>query len=387
MNHALAQTRRGFAAEDGAAAPLIIVLVAGLVVTSLWGASTVSLYGVRREVERAANLSALAGAASIPLIGIFASGEPQSTACGQAERLLTQARAPLSNNLSVTSAGPTCLAGDVTIEPLADWPLVEEIRDALETLTSTLGVPLNLICNPLVGGLLDPFLRSLTATDCATLRTAVDGLPENLSPATVTPRVRVGIRNRVEAPVPLPEFDGEHIVSATAVARRRFKNLIVLPAVRTNSVTGIAQPVADLWSGVPAPITQINPNPAAASVRDLLLPILWQANDALGNAVNPLLPPGSELDLSQLILDVQDLYDPPGGAAPPSPLDVAAEAARTGDPVVILRIFRMPILGIPALDFTAAYLTPLANGSFQALPIPLTNLTTAQGLFGATLVQ
>lgn len=371
--------------QDGSVAPLLAVLMSGLIVASLWGANTASLAGAKREMDRAASLSALAGAASIPLAGAFASGEPAATACRYAAELMAQRRSPLAGRLG-SGAAPSCASGGITVEPLAEWSTIDYARDAIVALLGDLGLDVPDVCDPLVAPTLDLVLTTLSDSDCASLQGALDGLPDNLSPATVTPRVRVRVERTVEAPVPLPELAGARAAHAESTARRRFKNLVALPAVRIDDVTGLAEPVDDLVGGVPMPLEEIDPNDAAADVRELLLPALWQANEALRDDLAPYLPPGVTFDLGQALRDLQDLYDPPGSASPPSPVALAEEAARTGDPVVILRLFRMPVLGIPALDVTAAYLSPLADGTFRATPIPVEQLSAATGLFGAALV-
>jgi hypothetical protein len=365
--------------EGGAVLPLMAALIAGLVIAAVWAANVATMVGVRREHQRAANLSALAGAANIPLTGLLAPDEPQTTACDQAERLLTPAAAPLSNNLAATAAGPTCVDG-VTVEPLFDWSVLERTRNALAQLLGP--VQAQNLCGPL-RGLLDPLLGTLGAGDCARLEAIIDAAPDNLAPAALTPRVRVTIRERVEAPIPMPGiFDGVRTIDANALARRRFKNVVVVPAVRTSAL-GLPQIVNDLISGAPADLTNLNLNTTLADVRNRLMPRLWQANEQLRTRT------AGQADFSQFLLDMQDLYDPPaGGATPPSPLEVAQEAIRRGEPVFIVRAYMTPLLGIPAFDFTTAYLTPLANGNYRAVtPVPVADLSRANGLFGATLVR
>lgn len=377
-------TLRSCRREEGAIAPLVAAAMLGLILASLWGANVVTLSATRRELQRAADLGALAGAANLPLVGLLSSGEPFLTSCRYADALLTAGTSPLANNLAA-GAGPRCSTGSVVVEPIVETPTAEEVEAALaevrDRVYDELGSPD--ICSPLVR-VLDPLLASLSNTDCQTLQAALDGLPENLSPATVTPRVRMVVSGTVEPPVPIPGvFDGARTLRSEAVARRRFKNVIVLPAVRTNDVTGIVQPVDDLVSGAPAPLDEINPNPSAAEACGTLLPKVDEAADALSAELSPTV----QLNLDQVILDARDVCDPPGNATPASPLALAVETARTGDPVVILRLFQMPVLGIPALDFTAAYLQQLTGDTFAATPIPLEELTAARGLFGASMVR
>ncbi len=351
---------------------ILALLATGLVTASAWGANTASLVAVSKEAHRAADLSALAGAANVPLVGALSAGEPETTACRVASTLLARPAAVLTNALSATGTPPACGAG-VSVTSEADWDTVATVQSALTRVVHAAGLDVPNLCAPLVRTLIDPLLAALTSAECATLSAALGSLPADVAPAVVSPRVAVAVTASAHAPVPLPAFAGAHPISATATARRRFKALIVLPQ--------------NVHAG-PVDLSAINPSQTATEVRDVLLPQLESANGALGVAVNPHLPPGVSFDLSSLLLDVRDLYDPAAGT-PPSPVAVAREAARTGDPVVILRLFRMPVLGVPALDFTAAYVSPLATDppSFRATPIPASDLTAARGLFVASLVK
>ena len=366
--------------ETGAISIILAALSMGLVVLALAGANTAGLVGVRREAQRAANLAALAGAANLPLVGLFSGPEPQTTSCAQIDKAFSPSSALLTPELGEGNV-PRCGAG-VTVTAEADWARVEAARDALALLLGTAPLPDDL-CEPLVAPpvlnpldpllppptVVQPVLSTLTDAECDSLQSAVDGLPDSLSPALLTPRVAVSVEGLYQAFVPMPAFAGDHAIDAKATARRRFKNLVVLPAVH-----GAPQPLDDL-------------NPTATDARDTLLPQLEEAATALGDAVAPFMPPGVEFDLSDLFLDVYDIYDPPGAAPSPSPLEVAEAGLASGDPVVLLRLFEAPVLGIPALDFTAAYLSRLSDGSFRATPIPVTELSSASGLFRATLVR
>lgn len=352
--------------ETGAISVLLAALSLGLVALAIASVNAAGLIGVRREAQRAANLSALAGAAGLPLVGLLSSPEPQTTSCNQIDKSFASSSALLTPELG-NGLVPQCGSGG-TVTAEFDWSTVETLRTALDTLLSPIELPVEL-CPPIVGGLLNPIIGELTALECASLEAAIGGMPENLSPALITPRVKVAIQGTYEAFVPIPVFAGDRAVDAEATARRRFKNLIVLPAVN-----GVPQPLNDL-------------NPTATEVRDTLLPAVEQANSAVAGALDPLLPPGVSFDLSGLISDLFDLYDPPGAAPAPSPLEVAEAAVDAGDPVILLRLFDMPVLGIPALDFTAAYLNRLGDGSFNATPIPVAQLASASGLFGASIVR
>ena len=365
--------------ETGAISVLLAALSLGLVVLALAGANSAGLIGVRREAQRAANLGALAGAANLPLIGLLTSPEPATTSCAQVTKAFAPSSALLTPELGDGTV-PGCGAG-VTVSAEADWLRVEAARDALALLRDSAALPADICApitlvpaNPLLGtpavsSYIDPFLAHLTDLECASLDAAIDGLPDNLSPAVITPRVTVSVAGLYEAFVPMPAFGADHAVDASATARRRFKNLVVLPAVH-----GAPQPLDDL-------------NPTATEARDLLLPELESAATSLSAALAPHLPPGVEFDLSGLFVDLYDLYDPPAMAPAPSPLDVAEAAVESGEPVVLLRLLEMPVLGIPALDFTAAYLSRFADGSFRATPIPVSQLSSATGLFGASLIR
>lgn len=365
--------------ETGAISVLLAALSLGMVVLALAGANAAGLVGVRREAQRAANLGALAGAANLPLVGLLASPEPNTTSCAQVQKAFAPTSALLTPELG-SGTVPTCGAG-VTVSAEVDWARIDAARDALSLLINSASLPADLCApillapaNELLGlpelyTLADPLLASMTDLECAALDAAIDGLPDNLSPALVTPRVTVRVEGTYDAFVPMPAFAGDHPVDAEATARRRFKNLIVLPAVN-----GAPQPLDDL-------------NPTAADVRDTLLPQLESAAAAMSDAVAPFMPAGGGFDLSGLFVDLYDLYDPPAAAPSPSPLELAEAAVESGEPVVLLRLFQMPVLGIPALDFTAAYLSRVSDGSFAVTPVPVSQLSAATGLFGASLVR
>ena len=365
--------------ETGAISVLLAALSLGMVVLALAGANAAGMIGVRREAQRAANLGALAGAANLPLVGLLASPEPHTTSCAQVDKTFVPSSSLLTPELG-SGAVPSCGAG-VTVSAEIDWARIDAARDGLSLLIDSAALPEN-VCDPVllapanellglpaVWSVVDPVLAGMSDVECASLDAAIDGLPDNLSPAVVTPRVTVKVEGQYDAFVPMPSFSGDRTVGAEATARRRFKNLIVLPAV-----DGAPQPLDDL-------------NPTATDARDTLLPELESAAGALSQAVAPFMPAGVEFDLSGLFVDIYDLYDPPGSAPSPSPLEVAEAAVASGEPVVLLRLFQMPVLGIPALDFTAAYLSQVSDGTYRVTPVPVSQLSAATGLFGATLVR
>lgn len=358
------------AAEDDRGAVAIILggAMLAMVVASLGAADVASVTAAKEESQRAADLSALAAAANLPLVGILSATEPATTACTRAASLLAEDPSPLLNRLAVGPA-PTCDSGGVTVSTNAVWDTVQTVQTALNSLLGTAGI-LNLACSPLA--ILNPLLFGLTGVSCTSLAAAITNLPSRLSPALLAPRVTVGVESVIDPPVPLPGFGEERTISTEATARRRFKNVVVVPAVGMG----------------PAALSNMNLNITAAQVRDTLLPGLMTAATALDGAIDPLLPPGVSLNLTDLFLDIRDIYDPPTGAQPPSVAEVAREAYESGEPVVVMRLFQMPVLNIPALDFTASYLSPLATGGhFSAVPIPTEQLVSARGLFGATLVD
>ena len=346
--------------ERGAVAVVLVSAMVGLVAVSMWGVSAATISGVKREAQRAADLSALAAAANLPLVGVLSPSEPSTTACAEATRLLGDNPSPLLNRLSV-GPPPACGAG-VIVSQGAAWDTVTAIQNSLNTLLNTTGLLNPLLCNPLVNLLLDPLLHGLNIASCTELRDALTNLPTRLSPALITPRVTIRVNALVKPPVGLAGMGDERALTVEAIARRRFKNVIVLPALPDNS---------------PAKLASLNLNQTATQVRDTFLPALQTAATAVDDLLDPLLPAGTGLNLTDVLLDVRDVYDPPAGVTPPSPLAGSQEAIRTGDPVVLIRLFRMPIVNIPAFDFTASYLSALPNGTFRALPIPAEQLAAA----------
>lgn len=357
--------------EGGAIAVIMGAAMMAMLLVALGAANAATVTAARRESQRASDLASLAAAANLPLVGILSATEPSTTACGRAAVLLTEDPSPLLNRLAV-GAAPRCGSG-VTVSTNAVWDTVQTVQTALDSTLNTAGLLNPLMCNPLTALLLDPFLAGLSGTSCAVLRDAIANLPSRLSPALLAPRVTVGVASVITPPVLIPGFGDDTPVATEATARRRFKNVVVVPALPTRA---------------PADLADLNLNVTAAQVRDTVLPALTAGAAALDAAIDPLLPPGVGLNLTDLFIDVRDIYDPPTGVQPPSVLQLAEQAAVRGEPVIVLRAFQMPVLGIPALDFTASYLTPLATpGHFRALPIPTEQLASARGLFGATLVE
>lgn len=351
--------------ERGAISVLLAGLCAGLLTLALAGVNTAGFTGARAELQRTTDSAALAGAASIPLVGVLSGDEPERAACRQAELALQPQRAPFVRELA--SATPSC-ATTVSVERRADGYEIDAVELALQRLVDSAALPPGL-CELALPGLIDPMLSALTGEQCQSLTDAIDGLPANLAPAVSTPRLLVRAAGSFRSFVPVPGLNAVSDLSASATARRRFKNLVVLPAVG-----GAPQPLADL-------------NPVAAQAGSGLVDAVEAAYAALRLALVPHLPAGTDFDLSGLVTDLRDLYDPPASAPRPSPLDIAAEAAARGEPVLLLRLFQMPVLGIPALDFTAAYLQRAGGDAFTAAPIPLAGLTSASGIFSATLVR
>ena len=357
--------------ERGAVAIVLATAMMGMVAVSMWGVSAATISAAKREAQRAADLSALAAAANLPLVGVLSPSEPATTACAEAARLLGDDPSPLINRLAVGQA-PTCTNGGVSVSSGAAWATVTQIQNGLNSVLNTSGVLNPLLCNPLVNLLLDPLLHALSIASCNEVRDAITNLPTRLSPALITPRVTIGITTAVKPPVGLAGMGDQRTITVDAIARRRFKNVIVLPALPDNT---------------PARLGSLNLNQTAIQVRDTFLPALQTAATAVDTLLDPVLPAGTGLNLTDIVLDIRDVYDPPVGVTPPSPLQVAQEAIRTGDPVILIRLFRMPLINIPAFDFTASYLEALPAGTFRALPIPAEQLAAARGIFGATLVN
>lgn len=213
--------------ERGATAVLVGIVVPLLLAMVGLGSEVMVLSAADRELQRTADQAALAAAAQRPVVdtgaiggfpllagllaGLLHPGAPSAAdiACPTAEH-----NAERSQVLGAFAAQlPTCDNGLVTVTPESD------ASDVLNEAEGLLG--------DLTGIAVTPTLEALLA--------AV-GLPvdvEGLIPAVATPRVRVSVTGDVTTAFrQLIADDGApSTLTREAVARRRFKNVLLLPTV------------------------------------------------------------------------------------------------------------------------------------------------------------
>jgi hypothetical protein len=431
--------------ERGAVLLTVALVMTVLMLLVAGGISTFTLFGAQRELQKAADQAALAGAAALPLaytgailgnlenlplpdgvppitdpnFNIFdAAGldiprlsqlapDPRAVACSYGHESLENNSASLINSFGTAPSNPpSTVCSDSRVAPtMQSTTLLNCVNSIVGSVTSQVTSAVG--SNPLLSGLLNPILTAILGDpdDPApgTVRALVNDLNMAL-PAVLSPRMRVEVRSGFEPPL-LSVITGDDGLQmrATAVAQRRLKNAVVVPLVPGGEI----QPTFNLNQVI------------GGRTRNELLATLGTVNTQL-NSLTSRLPNCNNL-LTDLQTDVSDIYNPPLGPAP-SMIDVAraaAEAAqsasgRTGvavndlgeaflgvavgnQPVNVSTLLAplgglvvsllSPALGslqIPALDVTPVVFRELGNGDVGGVVIAISN---AQGLFRATLVN
>lgn len=360
--------------SDDRGAVLIIVasFMVVLLTLSAGGIMLFTLYGANREMQKAADQAALAGAASLPLLdpGVLTNGfpvaplldttysitdstgldiprigsvpDPKAVACAYGTHNLKGSNAHL---IGVFGAAPD--SAPATVCASAPWsdvrvfPTVHpnNISNCLGGVVSGVTSRLNSVLG--LGGLLG--LLGISLDDIMAPVVELQDSLNKLAPALMTPTMTVEVHSGVEPPL-LSFITGSNGVqmAVTATARRQLKNAIVLP---------------DTGELVPG----LNLNTALAMPRDDILETL----DTINNQLNQLMVGLPGLESCQNVLvplrnDIADLYNPPDGGGPPirQVIDDAVLAADTA----VTR-------GGPALNEMAgeAFLVISGEGSTQSL--------------------
>jgi putative Flp pilus-assembly TadE/G-like protein len=429
--------------EKGAVLVIVAIVMTALLTLSAGGILVFTLYGSNREMQKAADQAALAGAAALPLlrpgvaleslnmnpvyaltddVGLdvplksLVSGvpDPRAVACAYGTNNLKNSSARLIT-IYGSNANPS-LGGYCTNAPWNDGrvlptvnglatPLtgcINSLTSSLTSLISQLQGALNL---PLLGGILGNI--NATINQLTGVLNAVKNL-EALSPALLTPEMTVKVRSGVHPPM-MSFITGTTGIQMTveATAERRLKNAVVLPG--TPGLTGV-----DL-------------NSALAATKPTIMNALGTVNTQLNTLVNGLGISGCQNLLSpssKIVQDIGDIYNPPAGGPAPSgrtlingALAAAQQSAAgagqnvnnlAGEAVLVIRqgpnpsslssllgpVFSLlgPVLGvplstqIPALDVVAVAAHNLEDGNISN-PDLISDLAAARGLFTATLVK
>lgn len=238
---------------------------------------------------------------------------------------------------------------------------------AISQLTSCVAnlAPANLGVSGLVLGLVDALLGNLGLG-------GLDNTLESLLPALLDPGVQVNMKWHVNAPFDsLAGSPGGSDQTSTSTARRRFKNILVIPS---------------LSSTLPVTGTKLTVNPDAA-----LQPITQSVFGVLGNVETLIGKIASLTGLSSLTQcvnalqnvqgDLSDLLDPPNSG--PDLTSLLTQAAESNTPVLAL----VTGTGIPFLDFVPVCIPSATNiySTVVAAAGAVGCLADAPGVFRASL--
>lgn len=369
--------------ERGATAVLVGLLMPVLLALSGVAFGTLSMAGGDRELQRAADSAALATASRLPVVDVNEApglgdlppgvGVIRGEACEVVEDNI--AEAPMHQAFGDYL---TCSAG---VRPFG-----AQLSDALQAGLNVLPG------NP---GNVHPLLRSLNVPA--------------LLPGVATPYIEITAGSEVDPPLrALVSPGGPVDLEATAVARRRLKNAVFVPAVDTSvvcQVSGLNSPVPlrdllgnaslldkvrDCWT---------NPNETLAIPREPALDTL----DDVADVVEDTELAGIAPLIRELRMDVADAYDPPGDDVP-TQWDLIEAAAADDEDVLVILANPIPGTGgllqgligasaVPVLDVAAVPASMLANcegldgEDFCFTPDDAVALSQGRGLFRASLVE
>jgi hypothetical protein len=318
--------------EDGAVAILVSLLMLFVLFPAMaLGYGSYIRSGAAAELSRSADSGSLAGAASIPLgdlsfLQSYLAGQggtiplpgggadPLDVACQQAA---TAAADDSAFAHDWASGAPSCSASYT-----ADLDLLERFGSCISSV-GTLGVPT------------DPEVAAVAA-----------GL-RDLLPALLHPGVEVTLTHQVKGP--FDELAGRTSTDSQtgeAIARRHFKNLVVLPAV--------TPPLA----GQPLPLNAL----AASSGADAIAALEALDNDPV---IGPILAAqGCDGIFAAAADDFADIVDPPADADAPTPDQIARDAASESTPLLVLVLPADPTgpLQVPFFDFVPVCVEQSATG-------------------------
>ena len=323
MLHRIVRARH----DDGAVAVLYAIVLAGVLVP-LFALGTTALVRstTNGELQRAGDAGALAGAAAIPFGDVnFARNFLAATAGGQrTDRRL--------RDLGLAYDGEDPL--DVACNEVA-LPNANDSHGLGSRYATAVSCHPSYVSNPdLLSELEDCASGLATVPAPAPSLPGVPAVPSTpdlspLLPALLYPGVRVDMSWHVTGP-----FDGfingsGATETTTSVARRRFKNMVVVPEV-----------------GLPTGDT-INLNPLVGNLRNTAIDAMNETEQILTSS--PLTAPCASV-LDGAHDDILDAIDPPSGG--PTAQQVIDDAITTHSPLVVARVVSgVQGLDIPYLDF------------------------------------
>lgn len=431
---------RGFLQRDDGAVMVIVALVLiPLMVLSAGGIGLFTLYGAQRELQKAADQAALAGAAALPPLNpnvAFDSlpfpipntdpvyelagsqyfdlprladlvPDPRSVACEYGAESLSGDSASL---ITAFGAEPSVLQSTIcTDRRVAPTMHSTPIYHCLDQIVVTLTTRLRILETDI---LLAPLVPDVLTAVLGPVQQAVDALSQ-LVPAALSPTMRVDVASRVRPPMfDMIGVDGlDMTVSATA--SRRLKNAVVVPIIPGGSVG-------------PVVTDDVNLNLALAEPQPALIDALGDIDTLLNQLTASLGLTDCQDLLGGVRQDLSDIYSPPSGPAPDARDLVkesvdAAEAASAssgvalaelagdayyaigaGDPAgsigsivsevvgPLLASTALALLGpitstqIPSLDVAIVIFTDIGSEDYRAAVIDAAN---ARGLFRAVLTR
>lgn len=300
-----------------------------------------TLYGSQREMQKAADQAALAGAAGMPLLnpgqtlsslplntiydltddvgldvpikGLSNVPDPRAVACAYGTRSLEADSAKFVANFHIAATGlPSSYCSNAPWSDARVNPTLNTLSTPLSTCVNGLTTNINNTINSLIAGknsLLGNLLALLglgmtaaqvTAIVDATVAQLTGVLKsvqnlEALSPALLTPEMTVTVTDKVKPPLVGMITGGDGVqMKVTATAKRHLKNAVVLP--NTSALLG---------TDLNTPLNATKPQ---------VLNALEQANTQLNSLMTSfglsscqnLLAPSSSV-----YQDISDIYDPP----------------------------------------------------------------------------
>ncbi|MGH9155939.1 MAG: hypothetical protein ACRD1K_08945 [Acidimicrobiales bacterium] len=356
--------------ERGAIAILVsLVLLAVCFPLAGLGYSAYVRSATSAELQRAADSGALAGAAAIPLGDLNFVTNYVNNLTGLAIPLPPGAPDPLG--IACTVARKAALEDDGFARNYAS-----PVPDGTVTPVCTARYAPDI---GIVGALTSCLNQLLTPTFLGQLLypTVIQTLQRTL-PGLLSPGIEVTLNWNVRGPLDAlnPADNGTFKTqTVTSVARRRFKNLVVVPTVPLPGVGGT-----------------LNLNPFLATTSATLTGVLNSLTDVLLTPLLTVAGLGSCTGIvTALTSDLSDLINPPDAGAP-AIAEVLNAAATDLEPVFVLRIPPAPlgvlaVLNIPFLDFVPVCVAPSLITTVQNLTSTVGCMVNAPGMFRASLAR
>lgn len=404
--------KRHVSDERGAVLVIVALVMSVLLTLSAGGVMLFTLYGSQREMQKAADQAALAGAAGMPLLRpgqalgslpglntaydltddvgldvplkslIQGIPDPRAVACAYGSKSLEASSAKLVTGFgSAPSPTPSTICAnspwsDARITPSLNSlstplstcleSLTTRINSAISQLTTSLA---NVVCLPLLGCVLSTLTGNVNNT-IARLQdtlTQIQNL-EALAPALLTPQMTVTVKSGVKPPMMSLVTGSDGIqMTATSIAERRLKNAVVLPD--TPALTGVSlnSALAETKPTVMTALGTINSQ----------LNTLFSATSAglnVSGCQNLLDPNG------KIVKDIGDIYNPPASGPAPTGQSLINGATAAATRAAGLAGTSIDNLAGEAILVIRQGVTPTTISSLLADPLNLLGLNGTLGL-------